>query len=134
MLKASTHSVDLVLVVPYQEMSTFGVRGIGSYLKQKGYSVTTVFFKRRNQEDTVPTDSEVSILVDLVKSIDPLLVGFSVMSPFNNVSRMLTRRIRDEITAPIIWGGGNQQFVRRIVLILPISCVLERERSHFALS
>jgi radical SAM superfamily enzyme YgiQ (UPF0313 family) len=105
MIKVSSNSVDLALIVPYQEISTFGVRSLDSYLRQKGYNIVTVYFKRRSQEDTIPTDKEVSILVNFIKEIRPLLIGFSVISPFNNISRMLTKRIRDGVNVPIIWGG-----------------------------
>jgi anaerobic magnesium-protoporphyrin IX monomethyl ester cyclase len=98
-------STDLVLIVPYQEIAAFGVRIIDSYLRQKGYNVVTLYFKKRSQKDTYPTDREVSLLVNFVKEVSPLMVGFSVMSPFNTVSRMLTRKIRHKVDVPIIWGG-----------------------------
>jgi radical SAM superfamily enzyme YgiQ (UPF0313 family) len=105
MKKSRSKSIDLVLIVLYLDKAAFGIRSINSYLKQKGYNVVTLYFKRRSQEDTYPTDSEVSLLVNFIKEISPLMVGFSVMSPFNNIARMLTRKIRHKIDVPIIWGG-----------------------------
>ncbi|MBC8461846.1 MAG: radical SAM protein [Deltaproteobacteria bacterium] len=105
MKKAISKSIDLVLVVPYQEISAFGARLIDSYLREMGKEVITVFFKKRSQEKSYPTKKEISLLVDFIKEAHPLAVGFSVMSPFNVVARTLTSEIRRRINVPIIWGG-----------------------------
>lgn len=105
MKEGFSNITDLVLIVPYQEVAAFGVRSIDSYLRQKGYNVVTLYFKRRSQEDTYPTDREVSLLVNFIKELSPLIVGFSVMSAFNSMSIMLTRKIRHKLDVPIIWGG-----------------------------
>lgn len=98
-------SIDFVLVAPYQDVGAFGVRLIESYLKERGYEVVTIYFKKRDQSDSFPTDKEVDLLVDLIVELDPLLVGFSVMSVFNNISRHLTQKVREKVNTPIVWGG-----------------------------
>lgn len=95
---------DFTLIVPYQEVAAFGPRVVDTYLRSKGYQVDLVFFKGRSQE-AYPSEEEIRLLVDFVKDRDPYLVGFSVMSTFFNISRLLTERIRETVDVPVVWGG-----------------------------
>jgi radical SAM superfamily enzyme YgiQ (UPF0313 family) len=119
---------DVLIVVPYQEIAAFGPRIIDTYLSSRGYRVDLVFFKGRNQEDAYPTEREISLLVDLVKERDPLLVGFSVMSAFFNVTAMLTEKIRDALSIPIVWGGVHPTICpEECIGVADVICIGEGE-------
>lgn len=96
---------DLVLIVPFQDVAAFGPRIIEAYLRSKGCGVALIFFKGRSQVDAEPTERELSLLVELVKDLNPNRVGISVMSPSLDVARKITAEIRKTICAPIVWGG-----------------------------
>jgi radical SAM superfamily enzyme YgiQ (UPF0313 family) len=84
-----------------------GVRALHSFLKSKGIHVELIFFKNMLYNDAKrPSEEEINKVVKLVKEIDPHLVGISVScSTFYNIAKDITHNIKQEINAPVIWGG-----------------------------
>lgn len=84
-----------------------GVRAIHSLLKSKGIHVDLIFFKNMLYNDAKkPTQEEINKLLELIKGKKPDLVGLSVScSTFFNIAKDITERIKQEISAPVIWGG-----------------------------
>jgi len=128
MKKTCSNAVDFVLVVPCQEISNFAVQIIESYLKKEGFEVVILFFKERRQQESECTENEISLLVDFIKKVSPRLVGFTVMSPFFNISKTLTKRVKMEIDIPIIWGGVHATInPDECINISDICCIGEGE-------
>ncbi|GFK94827.1 2-hydroxyethylphosphonate methyltransferase [Fundidesulfovibrio magnetotacticus] len=96
---------DLALIVPYQEISAFGPRVIDAALRAKGFDSRLIFFKSRSQEECWPSDAEIALLTDLVRELEPRLVGFSLMSPFFALGKALAQAVRQAWDAPVAFGG-----------------------------
>ncbi len=96
----------IVLIGFYNEKA-LGVRYLANALTRAGYDPTIVFFKRFNSE--VPentTQCEVDLLRDLIKKVDPLFIGMSVMSSlYLTESDKVADMIRENFHVPCVWGG-----------------------------
>lgn len=55
--------------------------------------------------DKTPTSVEEELFVKQIIALDPKLVGISVLSPYVSVARRLTRLIKDNSPALVVWGG-----------------------------
>ena len=96
---------NVVLVSPYG-IENRGVRYIAACLKEAGFSPVLVFFKRWvNNDIKEPSEREYQLLVELVKGLSPLLVGFGFGAPYLGIVTEATRRLRERCDAPVIWGG-----------------------------
>lgn len=103
--KKIKNDFHLVLIALYGTEND-GVRYLAAHLKRAGYRVSTIFFKEwRNNSNEKPTDREVNLLVDLLKKLDPDLIGISFISSFLCIAREITEKIKGEIQSPILWGG-----------------------------
>jgi len=117
----------VVFVCPYDEFA-LGVRSISAFLRSRGHEVYRVFLKTvyelwkwpqlaqsPDAADVGPrgffahpcrvTTREADLLVEKVAHLRPDLVGIPLSSNITNIGEFLTRRIRDEVGAPVIWGG-----------------------------
>lgn len=102
----NTTNFKVCLVALYNtELS--GVRYIHSLLKSKGFDASIVFFKRLNINDGKPaTAKELQIFSDLLKRIQPDLLGISIgCSTFRNTAAELTKQARAAVGCPVVWGG-----------------------------
>lgn len=69
-------------------------------LKDSGFSVHLIFFKRRSPKD----ENE---LIDLINEIDPLLIGLSVRSIDYKDAKRISQKIKRNSDAFLIWGGTH---------------------------
>lgn len=95
-----------VLISMYN-FNHLGIRAIHSFLKSKGIKVDLIFFKNMLFNDAKrPTPEEINMLTKLIKAKAPGLVGISVScSAFFNIAKEITKNIKQELSAPVIWGG-----------------------------
>ncbi|MBD3370567.1 radical SAM protein [Candidatus Fermentibacteria bacterium] len=100
----------IVLVSPYSQLTTLGIRVLSSYLKRKGHSTRLVFMPdvvsmATNGVDFVGNypDRAVDQLVELCQ--DAGLVGFSLATNYFHKVGDLTDRVRERISVPVVWGG-----------------------------
>ncbi len=87
-----------------------GLRYIKAVLKDKGYHVSLILFKEKYLTSdlmSLPSEREYHLLVDLLKKINPDIVGVSLRSSFFKIASTITEKIRKELSAPIIWGGTH---------------------------
>lgn len=84
-----------------------GSRYIHSYLTNLGIETSLVFFKRLGINDgKFETKTELSLFKDLMKKLDPDLLGIGVgCSAFYDLACKLTRKMREIKDIPVIWGG-----------------------------
>lgn len=114
------NTTRVALVSLYNRDFAFGVRYLSTVLKAHGHGCDLVFFKRMasvsdptlclelepNANVCEPhTPREMDILIETLRSLDPDLVGISVISSFFGLAADITARIRKAMDVPIIWGG-----------------------------
>ncbi len=98
-------SFHIVLVALYGTENA-GVRYLQAFLKREGFKVSVVFFREwRNNNNQYPTQEDVDLLINLLKKLNPSLVGFSFISSFVSIARDLTLQIKKNLDVPILWGG-----------------------------
>jgi radical SAM superfamily enzyme YgiQ (UPF0313 family) len=63
-----------------------------------------------------PTSREIELFVRQIIDLNPQLVGFSVLSPYVPIAQRLTKLVKDNSSALVIWGGIHPT-------ISPESCI-----------
>ncbi len=83
------------------------LRSLAAFLRERGVRVVEVYFKdwANNRLDN-PSETEIGLLLDLLRREGVDLVGLSVRaSGYHHVATLLSRRIREELGLPLLWGG-----------------------------
>jgi len=96
-----------IVLIGFHNEKALGVRYLANALTNSGYEPTIVFFKRFNSEIPESVSSaELDLLRDLIKRVNPLFVGLSVMSSlYLETTDKVTEMIRSNFDMPIVWGG-----------------------------
>jgi len=118
-----------VLFISLYDVAACPIRTLHAFLKEKGYSVSIIFFKELlfNQIDK-PTQTELNLLVTQVKEINPDFICLSVKSPLVSIAIEISELLRTEIGKPIIWGGSHPTIVpEECIKYADIVCVGEGE-------
>ena len=98
-------SCRVILVSPYG-IENRGVRYISAVLRKNGFEPHLVLFKRWvNNQIKDPTRREEALLCELVREIDPILIGFGFGAPYLKIVTRLTGLLREHTSATILWGG-----------------------------
>lgn len=127
-----------VLISPYPDLTSFGVRTLSACLKQAGHDTRLIFLRlplRHNTGEVGALYSEAALqdTVDLCRDAD--LIGISLMSSFLPAAIEITTVLREAIRAPIIWGGVHPTVCPEDCLIhADIVCVGEGEDALLALA
>lgn len=112
-------SIVLVAIYRYQN---FPVRLMYSLLERiEGIKPYVIFFK--NFEANMgksPTPEEEKLFVKKMVELRPRLVGISVLSPYVPVAKRLTKLIKDNTSALVVWGGVHPT-------ISPENCIKEAD-------
>ena len=103
---SGTRDLTVCLISLYVIENT-GIRLLAALLRGAGIRVHEVYFKdwvtNRIEE---PTERELAVLVDQVRSTRADLVGVSVRaSAFHRIARTVTERLRSGLGVPVLWGG-----------------------------
>ena len=100
-----THFKVCLVALYNTELS--GVRYIHSLLKSEGFDASIIFFKRLNINDGKPaTEKELDLFAELIGRIEPDLLGIGIgCSTFRNTALELTKKAREIVDCPIVWGG-----------------------------
>ncbi|MBF0208857.1 MAG: hypothetical protein HQK53_18495 [Oligoflexia bacterium] len=108
-MNISRHNEFHITLISLYHYGAFGTRILSELLKDRGYTVTLVFFKRdRTNEMSLPSEKEKMLLIDLIKTTNPSIIGISTRSTFYTVAKDITTLIKNsKITTPVIWGGGD---------------------------
>ena len=91
----ATHHKTIVLVALFS-YHNFAIRTMQASLdKVHGVKTYTIFFKH-SQENCYnpPTKEEENLFIQLIRKLQPDLVGFSVISPYASISRKLTKLVK----------------------------------------
>lgn len=113
--------VTIVLVALYRYQN-FPIRIMHPLLKKiDGIEPHSIFFKNCDTNVfNLPTDREEELFVKLIAKLNPKLVGFSVLSPYVNIASRLTKLVKENSSALVIWGGVHPT-------ISPESCIDEAD-------
>lgn len=97
---------NIVLVSLYNTES-YSVRTLHAVLEKAGFNVTTLFFKERGSHNTYDKYSpgEIEFLVQRIIHFNPAVVGISVMSAFFELAAEVTKKIKAQSHALVLWGG-----------------------------
>lgn len=83
-----------------------GVRILSSVVQAAGIPAYIVFFKRwTNNDIRPPSRAEYEILTTLLKDLGVSVVAISFTSPFVQIAREMTRRIKTSMSCSVVWGG-----------------------------
>lgn len=95
-------NVTIISPSPHlQRISAYGVRILSSCLKRIGCDTRLIFLPRRIGELHPP--EILDRIVDLARHSD--LIGISLMTDDLANAIPITRRLKQELSAPVIWGG-----------------------------
>ena len=99
-----------ICLISLYSSSSIGLRYLASTLRRAGFNVSMVFFKEKNialDLMELPTEKEYDRLIDLIKDIDPDIIGMGVRSSFFKIASEITHRVQKKIWKPVIWGGTH---------------------------
>ena len=109
-----------VVLVAFYNTKALGVRYLETALKKAGYRVVTVFYKTFNSiHPSKTTQAELDLLVEKIRSAQPLMVGLSVMSSmYLDTVELVIDAVESKLGLPIVHGGAfasmfPERFLRR---------------------
>lgn len=100
--------MEIALISPYPDITSFGLRTISAYLKQHGHKTKIIFIPDPYGDDLMYgvkryEDHIIDELVSLCKESD--LIGITLMTNFFDGAVQITKRLKSGIAVPVIWGG-----------------------------
>lgn len=101
--------MKIVLISPYPDITSFGLRTISAHLRRHGHETRLIFFPDPLGDDLRfgvrrYEDGELDELTGLCRDAD--LVGVTLMTNFFDGAVQITERIKSAgVKAPVIWGG-----------------------------
>lgn len=115
------NTINVVLVALYRYLN-FPVRIMHPLLKQiDGVNPYAIFFKDCHTNIfQLPSAIEEYLFIRQIIEINPQIVGFSVLSPFVPIARRLTKLVKENTSALVIWGGVH-------ATISPEACITEAD-------
>jgi radical SAM superfamily enzyme YgiQ (UPF0313 family) len=98
----------VVLISPYPDITSFGVRAISAYLRAAGVPTRLVFLP--DPLGDALTDRPERYPPGVLEALVPLcadaaVVGVSLMTNYADNAAQITRALRGRIAAPVLWGG-----------------------------
>ena len=95
--------MNIGLISPFPDIQSFGLRTLSACLKQEGHDVKILFLQKHFWDSY--KDSTLDETVNLLKDCD--LIGLTVMSNFWDNSVQITKRLKIDTDALVIWGGTH---------------------------
>jgi len=98
--------LNVVLIALYK-FQNFPIRILHSVLENiDGIAPHTIFFKNHYTNDIrPPTPKEEGLFIEKIAELNPSIVGMSVYSPYFSVAKRLTKIIKENSSAAVVWGG-----------------------------
>lgn len=120
-MPASKKQVNIVLVALYRYLN-IPFRIMYPLLNEiEGVKADVIFFKHAEANiGEPPTQKEEELLMEQIQSLNPDLVGFSVMSPYFFMAKKLTQLVKNHLDVPVAWGGTHPT-------IAPQTCIPEAD-------
>lgn len=121
-----------IVLITFYDLDSFAVHTLHAVLKEADFNVHSIFLKNLNRNSTAdpPTDNEIDALVELIKKIDPVIVGISFRSTFFKLASEITGRIKKNLDVLIVWGGTHSTIrPDQCIELADIVCVGEGEKA-----
>jgi radical SAM superfamily enzyme YgiQ (UPF0313 family) len=106
-LKYSQRGNLVTTFISLGDIRASGIRIISAVLKQKGWPSNTIIYKLGYSMNDIPTKREENILIGLLKDLKTDIVGITVKTPFLKIAQDITKRVKKELDASVIWGGSH---------------------------
>ncbi len=110
----------VIVLVAFYNTKALGVRYLETALKKAGYDVETIFYKSFNSiHPSKTTQRELELLVERIRSAQPMLIGLSVMSSmYLDTVELVIEAIDKHFDLPVAYGGAftsmfPERFLRR---------------------
>jgi radical SAM superfamily enzyme YgiQ (UPF0313 family) len=72
----------------------------------EGVHPHTIFFKNHYTNDLkYPTAKEEELFAEKISELNPHIVGLSVLSPYVFIAKRLSRIVKNNSAAAVVWGG-----------------------------
>ena len=107
MLQPSTTQPITVVLIALYKYQNFSIRTMHTVLENiEGVDPHTIFFKNHYTNDLrYPTEKEEELFAEKIRELNPQIVGLSVLSPYYSIAKRLSRIIKNNSAASVIWGG-----------------------------
>jgi len=117
-------------LISLNDYLALGPRNISAHLKKRGYPVDVIFYKNMiSNQKLSNAQVEEGLLIDLIKRLNPAIVGISVCSPYFKIASQITRRIQGELKIPVLWGGVHPTILPdQSIGITDMICIGEGEQ------
>ncbi len=102
-----------IALVSLYDVENNAVRLLAALLRRAGFHAVEIYFKDWiSNHMEPPTDTELRSLVRVLRRERVNLVALTVRaSPYYNIARTLTERVRSELDLPVMWGGNHPTLV-----------------------
>ena len=116
-----TEPITAVLIALYKYQN-FAIRTMHALLENmEGVDPHTIFFKNHYTNDLrYPTAKEEELFAEKIRELNPHIVGLSVLSPYAAIAQRLSRIVKENTAATVVWGGIHPT-------ILPETCIDEAD-------
>lgn len=138
---AENKPIKFIIISPYEEIHSCGVRLLSSYLKKKGVQVDIIFCPIQSRFDAYLYHRKLPILpLSIVNDIariarDATCIGISLMTQHFNAVAVLTEELKKRLPhIPILWGGIHPTlFPEQCVDYADFVCIGEGYESTYEL-
>jgi len=99
--------MKVVLISPYSDITSFGIRSLSASLRQAGIGTRLIFLPHTPSEWASTDDIYPTTILDHVAELckDAELIGISLMTSYFVRVAALTQRLKQTTAAQVIWGG-----------------------------
>jgi radical SAM superfamily enzyme YgiQ (UPF0313 family) len=94
------------LLITLYGLQNTGIRLLCAVLREAGFDAQILYMKRwANNDVSPPTQAEYKLLQNHVRDFDPHLIGIGFGTPYLQIAKEMTEKIRQAGAAHIVWGG-----------------------------
>jgi len=100
--------MDIALIAPYSDITSYGVRGLVSIIRNQGHTVTLIILNDHRSETMPDVDFQYRghLLEDIYEVVSQSdLIGMSLMTLYYERMAHPTQFLKSNVTVPVIWGG-----------------------------
>lgn len=100
--------MKIILISPYPDITSFGIRTISAYLKQGGHQTKMIFLPDPYGDNIAYgikryDERILDCLIPLCEDSD--IIGITLMTNFFDGAVQITEKIKRKLVKPVIWGG-----------------------------
>ncbi|MBN1550561.1 B12-binding domain-containing radical SAM protein [bacterium] len=102
--------MHILLISPYSDIASLGMRTIAAHARNSGFDVRCIFLPHTAQEESQTSDRDLAYPETVLNTLGKLskdadVIGFTLMTNYLYRVRLLSRFLRTKTGAKIVWGG-----------------------------